>query len=459
MTATQIIGPRIAPLWADPVEWTSTRTYEPFTFVTYQGDSYCSRQDTPIGINITNDDYWVKVSDYNAQAVALQRTMTQTIETAETNMSDIIQTAKNDMTAQVNSVNTVKNELQKSLDALKTPNVILCGDSFTAGSLSDWITYIHGYNITNYAANGSSLHGKGSGNASFFDQLAHAHSDYPDSDDVYMLILYGGVNDHGDGQSYTAAGNNLASWINQATTYFPNTKIVVCYGNMGRSRYERFSTYYYWVTNVYNQIFETNNSKWVSLINPIAWLMGPSQGALNTADGYFKADNLHPTQKGDYVIATYMQGIMDGTYSYRNKTFFYTLQNQNFTSDDQSVTYNLSASQIRLIGEYNGGIYPTIKISMHINELDSNTPITENTVFGINCLETSGENLTTALSNYFIGTSENVLQIPCTSNNPLFPQLILTFTSESGYPRFITRATDTFVNNINNVVNRNYIWG
>ncbi len=97
MAVTQIIGPRIVPLWADPVEWTSTRAYEPFTFVTYQGDSYCSRQDTPIGIDITNDYYWVKVSDYNAQAVALQRSMTQTIETAETNLDTVATNLKNEM--------------------------------------------------------------------------------------------------------------------------------------------------------------------------------------------------------------------------------------------------------------------------------------------------------------------------------------------------------------------------
>lgn len=117
MSVTQIVGPRIAPYWADPVEWTSTRAYEPFTFVTYQGDSYCSRQDTPIGIDIKNDDYWVKVSDYNAQAVALQRSMTQTIETAETNMSNTVQTAKNNLT---DVINTAKADMNQSVSDVNT---------------------------------------------------------------------------------------------------------------------------------------------------------------------------------------------------------------------------------------------------------------------------------------------------------------------------------------------------
>ena len=114
MAVTQIVGPRIAPYWADPVEWTSTRAYEPFTFVTYQGDSYCSRQDTPIGIDITNDDYWVKVSDYNAQAVALQRSMTHTIETAESNMESTIQAAENSMTQ---TIETAESNMESVIQA------------------------------------------------------------------------------------------------------------------------------------------------------------------------------------------------------------------------------------------------------------------------------------------------------------------------------------------------------
>ena len=117
MSVTQIVGPRIAPYWADPVEWTSTRAYEPFTFVTYQGDSYCSRQDIPIGIDIKNDDYWVKVSDYNAQAVALQRSMTKTIETAETNMSNTVQSAKNNLT---DVINTAKADMNQSVSDVNT---------------------------------------------------------------------------------------------------------------------------------------------------------------------------------------------------------------------------------------------------------------------------------------------------------------------------------------------------
>lgn len=140
MAVTQIVGPRIAPLWADPVEWTSTRAYEPFTFVTYHGDSYCSRKDTPIGIDIANDGYWVKISDYNAQAVALQRSMTQTIETAESNMESTIQAAENSMTEQVNAVQAVKNEFEAALNTTNVLKTTLQFNVLDYGAKGDGIT-------------------------------------------------------------------------------------------------------------------------------------------------------------------------------------------------------------------------------------------------------------------------------------------------------------------------------
>lgn len=60
-------GLRYVPILADPIEWTDDRTYEHFTIVKYKGDSYTSKQDVPIGIDITNSDYWVCTGSYNGQ--------------------------------------------------------------------------------------------------------------------------------------------------------------------------------------------------------------------------------------------------------------------------------------------------------------------------------------------------------------------------------------------------------
>lgn len=64
---TQYVGARYVPLFADPIEWDNTRAYEPLTIVLYQGNSYTTRQYTPVGIEITNEAFWAETGNYNAQ--------------------------------------------------------------------------------------------------------------------------------------------------------------------------------------------------------------------------------------------------------------------------------------------------------------------------------------------------------------------------------------------------------
>lgn len=64
---TQYVGARYVPLFADPIEWDSTRAYEPLTIVLHQGNSYTTRQYTPVGIDIANEAFWAQTGNYNAQ--------------------------------------------------------------------------------------------------------------------------------------------------------------------------------------------------------------------------------------------------------------------------------------------------------------------------------------------------------------------------------------------------------
>ena len=74
---TQYIGSRYVPLFAEPAEWDSTRTYEPLTIVMHDGNSYTSRQYVPIGIEITNDKFWALTGNYNAQVDAYRKEVKQ----------------------------------------------------------------------------------------------------------------------------------------------------------------------------------------------------------------------------------------------------------------------------------------------------------------------------------------------------------------------------------------------
>lgn len=61
------IGARYVPKLVG--EWDSTKetAYEPLIIVTYQGNSYTSRQYVPAGIDISNTEYWVLTGNFNGQ--------------------------------------------------------------------------------------------------------------------------------------------------------------------------------------------------------------------------------------------------------------------------------------------------------------------------------------------------------------------------------------------------------
>lgn len=103
MAATQYIGARYVPLFAEPIEWDKTMQYEPLTIVSANGNSYTSRQFVPAGIEITNDAFWALTGNFNAQVekyrkevtaydgriTAVQTDATNALSLAKTNESDI----------------------------------------------------------------------------------------------------------------------------------------------------------------------------------------------------------------------------------------------------------------------------------------------------------------------------------------------------------------------------------
>lgn len=82
MPVTQYIGSRYVPLFADPAEWSSTKTYEPLTIVLHQGNSYTSKQFVPVGIDIDNTDFWVETGNYNAQIEQYRRETATALDAA-----------------------------------------------------------------------------------------------------------------------------------------------------------------------------------------------------------------------------------------------------------------------------------------------------------------------------------------------------------------------------------------
>ena len=86
MSVREFIGARYVPIIVG--EWDNNRTYEPLMVVTYQGASYTSRQYVPVGIEITNENYWVLSANYNAQIEAYRNEVRDILPYDETPTKD-----------------------------------------------------------------------------------------------------------------------------------------------------------------------------------------------------------------------------------------------------------------------------------------------------------------------------------------------------------------------------------
>lgn len=86
---TQYIGARYVPLFADPLEWSNTKEYEPLTIVLYQGNSFTSRQFVPKGIDISDESFWANTGNYNAQIEQYRKEVAEIAKSVKVNTSKL----------------------------------------------------------------------------------------------------------------------------------------------------------------------------------------------------------------------------------------------------------------------------------------------------------------------------------------------------------------------------------
>lgn len=181
MSVRQYIGARYVPRFSEVNNgiWSNIYSYEPLIIVKNGNDYYTSKKSVPVGIAITNTEYWAKTGDYNGAISALDTRLTA----AE---ADIVELAKYD-------------------------EMIVIGDSWMAPSeggnivmpkLSN-ILNIPAARIHNYAIGGTGFLRAYS--QKFIDQLTASLSDTSvDKDKVKYVICFGGTNDRDAGYNTAA---------------------------------------------------------------------------------------------------------------------------------------------------------------------------------------------------------------------------------------------------------------
>lgn len=123
---TQYVGARYVPLFANPAQWSSEREYEPLTIVLYQGNSFTSMQYVPIGIEITNEEFWAQTGNYNAQIEQYRQEVREytkkvaTLENTQTQQGATIESLKSTTENLGNSVNALNTKVETQGETINT---------------------------------------------------------------------------------------------------------------------------------------------------------------------------------------------------------------------------------------------------------------------------------------------------------------------------------------------------
>lgn len=209
----QYIGARYVPIFGrkneNTIEWDNSKPYEPLSVVTYQGNSYTSKQYVPSNIEITDETYWAQTGNYNAQIESYRR---EVRECQDTNQ-----------------------ELQKSIGTLNVRtnrSYVIFGDDWALQMYNTFKqifakseTHIFAENGANFKAGLSSQV-----NAALADETVKPTN-------ITDIIVICGVNDYGKNASAYNVRGSFSSITNKfqysTVHYYPS--IVNNSGNQGNN--------------------------------------------------------------------------------------------------------------------------------------------------------------------------------------------------------------------------------
>lgn len=288
------VGARYVPLFADPLQWSSANTYEPLTIVVNEGNSYTSRTYVPVGIDISNTDYWALTGNYNAQ-VEQYRQEVQAFD-------DRISEAQENATAALNPRSLTNGR-----------NIVVLGDSFCDPSYfaNVWPVILendYGYTVHNYAVRGAGFVTKsGIGSSTIVTQAIDASSDDEyDHNLIQDVIIYAGYNDFiNNSVDVDTAIANAETAVSTVRTSFPNATIKLFTITMGQysgitlDKWQNIIAFQRGIQNIPG-IFCKDATCWLARI--------PRQENVCESDKEF----IHPNANGHILLAKWInQGYAD----------------------------------------------------------------------------------------------------------------------------------------------------
>ena len=290
MSAREFIGSRYVPIIVG--EWDNSKTYEPLMVVTYQGNSYTSRQYVPVGVEITNQEFWALTGNYNAQVEQYRQEVKTEKSRAET------------------AEQTLQTNVAKNTSDI-CPDVLFIGDSYMVGLSPDGNLTPFATIVKNKLEQSSNRHayivcksGYSFASGNWLSLLTEWVNNQTKEtlDRIGNIYICGGTNDiHYSGHDIEDAQNNF---FNYCHTKFINARYTVFF--IGASRIgEKVNA-------------DISNINFVKVINTYMYNSHNYGYSFINGSGiikfnkYLSSDSLHPNQDGQIWLAVNLLNIING---------------------------------------------------------------------------------------------------------------------------------------------------
>lgn len=314
----QYVGARYVPVFASPLEWSSTQGYEPLTIVTYQGNSYTSMQSVPAGIDTANTEYWAQTGNYNAQIEAYRQEVLAYNAQIETYRQEVLaydqritgnanaiaaetQARETEMAKVIAQVNQ-----QNILSLYEGKNCVWVGDSFTTGvgaspvekRVSTVFCNAMGMNEYNYGVGASGWIWGTTSNEPYITQVQNAYNAMTAEQRVNtaMVVLPGTSTDVSHGSTGRAIGAAAVQCAQKASQLFPKAVVYVIPMIWDKAVFTY--TAYDATVEICDQINKAAIPRVKMDEDSYTWLLGRYD--------FYTSDNVHPNNTGYAVWAAKM---------------------------------------------------------------------------------------------------------------------------------------------------------
>lgn len=335
--------------FADPLRWNKASTYDALTVVWDDTThaSYASKRHVPQNIELTNEFYWLRTADLDAQ-VEMYR---QEVQEFDGRIKANAQAIAAETTRAENAEQKIASALNFEISKTMNRKILWIGDSFSSDFHSnkngDWspvgvLQRIYKMNIVNMAVDGAGF-AKGK---TFIEQAQSA----TDKESYTDIVVYGGDND-----LYASSMDSVINAIKKFWPYcisnFPNANLWLFACNTPiKSNFQLIYNYLYYTQSISPRVKVFTNVNAVML-------------ATNTTQS---TTNEHPTKLGGEFLANYFYKALNGSAPTLTQTHKGIKQGEYFTVNDDR-TYTCVAN---LTGIY----FPAITITL-TNAVSDVTPL------------------------------------------------------------------------------------